>query len=75
MRLDPSDAQVQRHAMGQLAEAAFIMAEELKRVGLNDQTSEQLLVEWWKVLIASAMQPNFAEILQGLIPKIEEDED
>lgn len=74
MRLDPSDAQVQRHSMGQMADAVAILKSELERVGLEGKLRDQLVVDWWRTLISSAMQPDYAEILKSLkFPTDEED--
>ena len=64
MRLDPSDFQVQRHAIGQMAEIAGILRDELDRVGFEIGLRDDLVLEWWKLLVGSSLQPKVPDLAE-----------
>lgn len=65
-RLDPSDAQISRHAMGQIAEQAAIMRQCLVEQAFIGQQLEQLLAIWWEVTLKHAMEPNMSQLMDSL---------
>lgn len=58
--------------MGQLAESAWILQGELKKVGFEGELREKLLLAWWKGIMAGIASPDFSEILRGLMPEGDE---
>lgn len=70
-RLDPSDAQVSRHAMGQLAEQASIMRMALIEQGFVGAQLDGLLIEWWKANITAALQPDLIGDMKKLMDQIQ----
>lgn len=67
MRLPLDDAQIARHAMGQMAEQASILEAALKEVGFSDYLREEMVLIWWRTLISSALTPNLGEIIQTML--------
>ena len=58
--------------MGQMADQAAILEEELKRVGFSDSLREKMVLAWWSALISSAFIPNLGDILGQMIDKEDE---
>lgn len=69
-RLDPSDAQISRHAMGQLAEQASIMRLALIEQGFVGAQLDELLLEWWKATLTSALAPDLIGDMKKLFDQL-----
>ena len=65
-RLDPSDAQISRHAMGQLAEQAGIMRQCLIEQAFIGQQLEQLLAIWWEVTLKQVSHNEMANLMTAM---------
>lgn len=75
MRLPLDDAQVARHAMGQMAEQTAILEAALRAAGFTDRLREEMILAWWKALIGSTLTPNLGEIIQAMLDSQEGEED
>jgi hypothetical protein len=65
-RLDPSDAQISRHAMGQLAEQAGIMRQCLIEQAFIGGQLERLLEIWWEVTLRQVSQNDLNEFMKAM---------
>lgn len=66
-RLDPSDAQISRHAMGQLAEMAGLMRQCLIEQAFLGNQLDRLLEIWWEITIKQSFAPDLAGLMNQLI--------
>jgi hypothetical protein len=66
-RLDPSDAQVTRHAMGQLAESMAIIRDTLTANGFQGRLLDDMVMAWWTMSINQTSLPDLGELFKGLI--------
>lgn len=73
-RMPLDDQQVSRNAMGQMAEQTKILHDELVRVGFSGGMADDMVLVWWKALMANTFTPDFASILGGLLKTEEDDE-
>lgn len=73
MRIDLDDAQYARHAMGQMAEFAQIVDQELGKAGFGKRMRDRMVLIWWSSLIGSAFSPDIANLFR-LIGQEEEEE-
>lgn len=74
-RLDPSDAQISRHAMGQLAELAGVMRQCLIEQAFIGHQLDRLLEIWWEVTIKNSFAPDLASIMNDFLRSQREDEE
>ena len=73
-RLDPSDAQISRHAMGQLAEQAKIMRLCLIEQGFVGTQLDSLLLTWWEVTLRQVLQPDLQALFSQLTDPGQDDD-
>lgn len=73
MRIPLDDEQYARHAMGQMADFAAIVNDELRRAGFDDRMRSKMVLIWWSSLISSAFSPNLVDLI-NLIQKEGEEE-
>lgn len=64
MTLDRDDRQIALHNYGNLAEHVAILRDALRREGFSSKFTEELLIEWWKITLVSASQPDLAKIFK-----------
>jgi len=66
-RLDPSDAQISRHTMGQLAELAGLMRQCLIEQAFIGNQLDRLLEIWWEVTIKQSFATDLAAIMNDFL--------
>lgn len=66
MTLPLDDQQLMRHNASQMVQGANIIYQELQAWFGHGELAERLLLEWWKINLASSLQPDFAEVLRTL---------
>lgn len=67
MRLGADDVQLAKHAFGQLAEMMFILLESLKDAGFEREIAENMVMEWWKLTVATSQGPDLADLFGKLL--------
>lgn len=67
MSLPLDDAQVTRHTFAQLAEHMQLLRLALGDAGFRSELREQMLLVYWKSLIAGINQPDLEKIMRMFI--------
>ena len=66
MTLPLDDQQLMRHNASQMVQGAHIIYQELRGWFSDPELINQLLVEWWRISLASSLQPDFTEMLRAI---------
>ena len=74
-RLDRSDAQIARHASGQLAELAGVMRQCLIEQAFLGVQLDRMLEIWWEVTIKNSFAPDLAGIMNDFLQSQKGDEE